>query len=140
MRPAGEIDFPVTLEDVSASVLDWAGVEIPPEFGGRPLPIRDSVPDRSDVDLVAVYSDATSKESSNGEEQPQLQRRCPESEALELLGYVIRVYGDMVALTRWPFKLIWFEKYPAELYDLSWDLDGALGSRRSPPRDQWSAD
>ena len=27
----------------------------------------------------------------------------------------------MVALTRWPFKLIWFEKYPAELYDLSWD-------------------
>jgi hypothetical protein len=27
----------------------------------------------------------------------------------------------MAALTRWPFKLIWFEDYPAELYDLSWD-------------------
>ena len=27
----------------------------------------------------------------------------------------------MVALTRWPFKLIWFEDHPAELYDLSWD-------------------
>jgi len=27
----------------------------------------------------------------------------------------------MAALTRWPFKLIWFENYPAELYDLSWD-------------------
>jgi hypothetical protein len=32
-----------------------------------------------------------------------------------------RVFGDMAALTRWPFKLIWFENYPAELYDLSWD-------------------
>ena len=117
---AGEIDFPVTLEDVSASVLDWAGVEIPPEFGGRPLPIRDSVPDRSNVDLVAVYSDATSKESSNGEErlsfsedaQNRKRSNCWASDP---------VYGDMVALTRWPFKLIWFEKYPAELYDLSWD-------------------
>jgi hypothetical protein len=27
----------------------------------------------------------------------------------------------MAALTRWPFKLIWFQRYPAELYDLSWD-------------------
>jgi len=32
-----------------------------------------------------------------------------------------RVFGSMAALTRWPFKLIWFENYPAELYDLSWD-------------------
>jgi hypothetical protein len=27
----------------------------------------------------------------------------------------------MAALTRWPFKLIWYQHYPAELYDLSWD-------------------
>jgi hypothetical protein len=32
-----------------------------------------------------------------------------------------RVFGKLAALTRWPFKLIWFENYPAELYDLSWD-------------------
>jgi arylsulfatase A-like enzyme len=118
--PAGGIDLPVALEDVAASVLDWAGVEIPPEFSGRPLPIRDSVPDRSDVDLVAVYSDATSKESSKGE------RRMSFSEDAQNLKRSNcwsrdRVYGGMVALTRWPFKLIWFEKYPAELYDLSWD-------------------
>ena len=32
-----------------------------------------------------------------------------------------RVFGDTIALTRYPHKLIWFEKYPSELYDLSWD-------------------
>jgi arylsulfatase A-like enzyme len=118
--PAGGIDLPVTLEDVAASVLDWAGVEIPPEFSGRPLPIRDSVPDRSDVDLVAVYSDATSRGSSDGEERLSFSE---DAQNLKRSNCWSRdpVYGDMVALTRWPFKLIWFENYPAELYDLSWD-------------------
>jgi len=118
--PIGGIDLPVVLDDVAASILDWAGLAIPPEFSGRPLPIRDSVPDRSDADLVAVYSDAILKQSSNDEarlsfsEDAQNLKRsnCSPRD---------RVYGDMVALTRWPFKLIWFEKYPAELYDLSWD-------------------
>ena len=32
-----------------------------------------------------------------------------------------RVFGGMVALTRYPLKLIWYENYAAELYDLSWD-------------------
>jgi hypothetical protein len=32
-----------------------------------------------------------------------------------------RVFGPMAAITRWPFKLIWFQRYPAELYNLSWD-------------------
>jgi len=117
---AGVIDLPVTLEDVTASVLDWAGVEIPPEFSGRPLPIRDPVPDRSDVDLVAVYSDATSKEPSNGEEHLSFSEDAQNLKRSNCWSRD-RVYGDMVALTRWPFKLIWFEKYPAELYDLSWD-------------------
>lgn len=118
--PAGGIGLPVTLEDVAASVLDWAGVEIPPEFSGRPLPIRDSVPDRSDVDLVAVYSDATLKEPSNGEGHLSFSEDAQNLKRSNCWSRD-RVYGDMVALTRWPFKLIWFEKYPAELYDLSWD-------------------
>ncbi len=118
--PAGGIDLLVTLEDVAASVLDWAGVEIPPEFSGRPLPIRDSVSGRSDVDLVAVYSDATLKESSNGEGRLSFSEDAQNLKRSNCWSRD-RVYGDMVALTRWPFKLIWFEKYPAELYDLSWD-------------------
>lgn len=118
--PAGRIDLPVILDDVAASVLDWAGVEIPPEFSGRPLPIRDSVPDRSDVDLVAVYSDATSKASSDREERLSFSEDAQNLKRSSCLSRD-RVYGGMVGLTRWPFKLIWFEKYPAELYDLSWD-------------------
>jgi arylsulfatase A-like enzyme len=118
--PAGKIDLPVTLEDVSASVLDWAGVEIPPEFGGRPLPIRNSMPDSSAVDLVALYSDATSKESSDGEGHLGFSEAAQNLKRSNCWSRD-RVYGDMLALTRWPFKLIWFENYPAELYDLSWD-------------------
>jgi len=118
--PAGGIDTPVTLEDVAASVLDWAEVEIPPEFGGRPLPIRDSVPGRSDADLLALFSDATAKESSNGEEQLSFSEDAQNLKRSSCRSHD-PVYGDMIALTRWPFKLIWFEKYPAELYDLSWD-------------------
>jgi arylsulfatase A-like enzyme len=118
--PAAEIDLAVALEDVPASVLDWAGVEIPPEFSGRPLPIRDSVPDRSDVDLVAVYSDATLQEPSNGEGHLTFSEDAQNLKRSNCWSRD-RVYGDMVALTRWPFKLIWFENYPAELYDLSWD-------------------
>jgi arylsulfatase A-like enzyme len=118
--PAGGIGLPVALEDVAASVLDWAGVEIPPEFSGRPLPIRDSVPDRSDVDLVAVYSDATLKASGKGEERISFSEDAQNLKRSNCWSRD-RVYGGMVALTRWPFKLIWFEKYPAELYDLSRD-------------------
>lgn len=118
--PAGGIDLPVALEDVAASVLDWAGVEIPPEFSGRPLPVRDSMPDRSDVDLVAVYSDAIAKKSGNSEGRLSFSEEAQNLKRSNCWSRD-RVYGGMVALTRWPFKLIWFEKYPAELYDLSWD-------------------
>ncbi len=27
----------------------------------------------------------------------------------------------MLALTRFPYRLLWFDRYPAELYDLRWD-------------------
>ena len=31
------------------------------------------------------------------------------------------VFGAMVAVTEYPLKLHWFERYPPELYDLGWD-------------------
>ncbi|MBW2493914.1 MAG: sulfatase [Deltaproteobacteria bacterium] len=117
---ADRIEAPVTLVDVAASVLRWAGAEIPSEFAGRPLPIRKSEVDRSGVDLLAVYSDERlsvpedwSEDLAPAEAARDTKRSgCWPSD---------RVFGDMAALTRWPFKLIWFENYPAELYDLSWD-------------------
>ncbi len=118
--PAGHIEAPVTLVDVTSSVLSWAGTEISPELAGRPLPIRASEFNRPGVDLLAVYSDEKLKLPENWEEdlEPSEETRdakrsgCWPSD---------RVFGNMAALTRWPFKLIWFENYPAELYDLSWD-------------------
>ena len=62
---AGRIEAPVTIVDVSASVLNWAGAEIPPEFAGRPLPTRTSDANRPDVDLLAVYSDEKLKVPEN---------------------------------------------------------------------------
>jgi hypothetical protein len=95
-------------------------VEIPPEIAGRPLPTRASETDRPGVDLLAIYDDGNLKapEDWEGEFKPSQQTRdlmrsdCQPSD---------QVFGNMTALTRWPFKVIWFENYPAELYDLSWD-------------------
>jgi arylsulfatase A-like enzyme len=117
---AGRIEAAVTLADVAASILSWAGAEAPQEIAGRPLPTRASDTDRPSVDLLAVYSDEKLKvpedwrEDLKPTEETRDQKRsgCRPSD---------RVFGDMAALTRWPFKLIWFENYPAELYDLSWD-------------------
>jgi arylsulfatase A-like enzyme len=118
--PTGRIETPVTLVDVTASMLRWAGVEIPPEIAGRPMPTRVSDADWPGVDLLAVYSDEKLKPPENWEEdlKPTGEARnakrsgCWPSD---------RVFGKMAALTRWPFKLIWFENYTAELYNLSWD-------------------
>ena len=118
--PAGRIDSPVTLVDVAASMLSWAGLEIPQEIAGRRLPTRASDANRPMVDLLAVYSDQNLKVPDNWGNDLK-----PTDEARDLkrsgCGPSDRVFGNMAALTRWPFKLIWFENYPAELYDLSWD-------------------
>jgi arylsulfatase A-like enzyme len=118
--PVGRIAAAVTLEDVTASMLSWAGTEIPPEIVGRPLPTRASEANRSDVDLLAFYSDEKLKAPEDWKWglQPTEEARDAKRSGC---GPSDRVFGNMAALTRWPFKLIWFENYPAELYDLSWD-------------------
>ncbi len=117
---AGRIDRPVTLADVAASVLDWARVEIPPEVSGRPLPTRGSQADRPVADLLAVFSDEDLKAPEHWSEEIEPIERARDAKRSDCWPRD-RVYGRMAALTRWPFKLIWFENYPAELYDLSWD-------------------
>ena len=117
---AGRIDLPVTLVDVSASVLGWAGAEIPPEVAGRPLPTRASEAKRPGVDLLAIYEDEELKPPEDWEEEIEPSRKIRDQKRSDCRPRD-RVFGNMAALTRWPFKLIWFENYPAELYDLSWD-------------------
>ena len=101
-------------------MLSWAGMGIPPESAGRLLPTSASDANRPTVDLLAVYSDDNLRVPENwGEEiKPADQARDTKRSGC---GPSDRVFGKMAALTRWPFKLIWFENYPAELYDLSWD-------------------
>jgi arylsulfatase A-like enzyme len=118
--PAGRIDAPVTLVDVSTSVLGWAGVEIPPEIAGRPLPTRASEADRPGVDLLAIYGDEELQPPEDWEEDIEPNRDVRDAKRSDCWPRD-RVFGNMAALTRWPYKLIWFENYPAELYDLSWD-------------------
>jgi arylsulfatase A-like enzyme len=118
--PAGHISTPVTLSDVASSILGWAGVEVPSDFVGRPMPVLDAEVDGPGVELLAVYSDEKLAVPENwGEDlEPMEAARDTKRSACRPTD---RVFGDMAALTRWPFKLIWFENYPAELYDLSWD-------------------
>jgi arylsulfatase A-like enzyme len=118
--PPARIDAPVRLVDVSESVLDWAGLENKRAAQGQRLPVRRSEARARTADFLAVYSDEklTVPETWDETLQPTAETRdlkrsgCQETD---------RVFGNMVALTRWPFKLIWFDRYPAELYDLSWD-------------------
>jgi arylsulfatase A-like enzyme len=118
--PAGRIDARVTLTDVAASMLRWAGTAIPPEIVGRPLPARASEANRPGVDLLAIYDDRDLKVPEDREQELALSQQAQDVKRSDCWPRD-HVYGNMAALTRWPFKLIWFENYPAELYDLSWD-------------------
>jgi arylsulfatase A-like enzyme len=118
--PVGRIELPVTLVDVTTSVLGWAGTEIPPEIAGRPLPTRVSKDNRPGVDLLAIYGDEELKPPEDWEEDIEPSRQVRDAKRADCWPRD-RVFGNMAALTRWPFKLIWFENDPAELYDLSWD-------------------
>jgi hypothetical protein len=95
-------------------------VEIPPEIAGRPLPTRASEADRPGVDLLAIYGDEELQPPEDWEEDIEPNRDVRDAKRSDCWPRD-RVFGNMAALTRWPYKLIWFENYPAELYDLSWD-------------------
>jgi arylsulfatase A-like enzyme len=115
----GRIDAPVDLADIAVSVLQWTGAAVPPDLAGRPLPSRPSEPARAGTDLLAVYSDWPLRAPGNWDNglTPVMHRATQRTSC----GPQDRVFGNMAALTRWPFKLIWYQHYPAELYDLSWD-------------------
>jgi arylsulfatase A-like enzyme len=115
----GVIDAPVQLADLVPTILGWAGLAPPPELLGHSLP---TAVDTS-ADTVAVVGEQLDFEQE------------PESAAPSLAVYLRswtdrlrdsctsddRVFGDIRALVRYPFKLVWYARYPAQLYDLSTD-------------------
>jgi arylsulfatase A-like enzyme len=112
------IAAPVQLADISASVLEWAGLEIPPGLHGRALPSTPAEAAASERDVISFYSDEKLQLPSRFVSSPTHAQQAKKRAAC---GPRDRVFGNMAALIRYPLKLTWFERYPPELYDLSWD-------------------
>ena len=114
------VEQPVQLADVMPSVLRWSGLELPDDLAGRVLPTNSSLSPNPPV-IAAEYTEPDHVNSQDY--QPEwLQRAQSEVEVRRrpcAAGYP--VFGDMAAIIRYPYKLIWFERYPAELYDISKD-------------------
>lgn len=111
------IKTPVQLADVVPTVLGWLGLPIPGGLGGQPLPTS-----RGAVDIPLVTAEFQEMGSGSIDAGPvanlfmvlaaELRQQCPRE---------ARVFGDMRALIRYPFKLVSYANYPAELYDLKAD-------------------
>lgn len=123
-NPAASIDEPVDLIDVVPSILAWTGVAAASSgLPGRVLPTAARAATDAPRDLVAMFGDwvgLLSREMpawiGNGanETASARQRTCTPED---------HVSGDMVALMRYPYKLIWYQRYVAELYDIRADPD-----------------
>jgi arylsulfatase A-like enzyme len=114
----GLVEDSVWLGDVTPSVLDWVGIDVPTDLAGRPLPLVGGhrAPER---DLVAAYTDSVFLRPP-GRSAPADYRHDPRRRRGDCREEH-RVFGDILALTRFPFKLIWYARHPPQLYDLSWD-------------------
>jgi len=111
------IETPVSLADVVPSVLAWAGLEPPEDVAGRALPRAPGAPAPEDRPLLAAWSDAPLVAPQgwfSDEDRAGRRRSCTDEH---------RVFGDMVSLVRFPYKVNWYarEGVAPELYDLRWD-------------------
>jgi arylsulfatase A-like enzyme len=112
------IDTPVTLTDVTASILGWAGIDVAGALDGRPLPTtpHDATEPR---DLLTAYSD-----SDTMREDWPLDGRIPgptPARKRQHCSVDDRVFGDMAALIRYPHKLIWYSRNSPQLFDVAQD-------------------
>jgi arylsulfatase A-like enzyme len=113
--PPGESDALVTLADVSASILRWAGLEVPPDFAGRPLPPPGAAP--QERELVAFFGDTPLVwPEMRGVSIHDFERHKRDHCRTEH-----RVFGNLTAVLRPPYKLIETPGFAPELYDLRWD-------------------
>lgn len=112
-------EAPVTLGDIAPSILHWTGVKGAGSLPGRRLPERESGESSEARTFFAAYNDAPPWRPESWDiqmvpvDQDGNRQFCRPTD---------RVWGPQAALIRHPFKFRWFERYPAELYDLSWDL------------------
>ena len=118
----GVIDEGVGLVDLAPSILRWAGAEPPDGLSGVPLGSIAAGAKRggpAERAFFAAYSDTLKHSPPDWERDGT----APQSldEVRQFCSPSDPVYGGMASLTRFPYKYRWYERYPAELYDLSWD-------------------
>jgi arylsulfatase A-like enzyme len=112
----GIVNEPVQLADIMPTLLGWAGARVPSHLDGRTLP--DAADGSESRPTVAEWYDPRHERTVGplahwGRSLVRsARRRCAPED---------RVYGHMRALIRYPLKLIWYEDYSAELYDLETD-------------------
>ena len=105
------IEPPVTLVDVTASVLSWSGVGAVDGLDGRPLPVTpDAAPPPRD--LLVSYADRPLPADWPLSWRPDVEKRRSHCTARD------RVFGDIAGLIRYPYELVWYAQYGPELYDL----------------------
>jgi len=112
------VQLPVGLEDLMPTMISWARARLPAGIAGIPLPMSESTGEAGARAFFSAYTDqfVAVPEHWRGHVQhtdkDKLRQFCSDSN---------RVFGAMAALIRYPFKYVWYERYPASLYELSWD-------------------
>lgn len=113
------IDAPVRLADILPSVLDWAGLTVPTGLAGAPLPVR-----AADVvarPVIAEHHDFGGEPAADDASVTAAVRKATDV-MRRGCGPDDRVFGGMRALIRDRYKLIEYDNYPPELYDLAADV------------------
>jgi arylsulfatase A-like enzyme len=108
----------VGLIDIAPTILGWAGLSVPSDLTGRPLP-RTGGGGPGNREIFAYYSDATHWQPETWGEHgmkmydPDNTRQfCTESDP---------VWGGMAAVIQYPYKFLWYERRKPALFDLTWD-------------------
>lgn len=113
----GVIDEPVALIDLMPSILAWAGLDVPTDAPGRPLPVSNTARPKP-RDVLSEYADPAGLVIGSAQARSMLGRvdeiraQCRDED---------RVFGSMRSVIRYPFKLIEYDGYPPELFDLEND-------------------
>jgi arylsulfatase A-like enzyme len=117
--PPAVVDAPVELADLMPSILEWARAPVPRGLAGQPLPTHGGAP-LAPRSLVAEHDDYAGELAPGGGSLPPLMKKQGDS-MRSSCGANDRVFGGMRAVIRHPSKLIWYEGYPPQLYDLAAD-------------------
>ena len=123
----GIVDAPTHLGQIVASLASWLAIPLPTAPRGHALPMpSDSSADAIDAQhetaqpIIAQFRDPSPREPR--EEPMAIKMGRAQANALRThCAGDDRVWGDMRALIHGSLKILWYERYPIEVYDLSCD-------------------